>query len=111
MNHTPGPWEIREYSNYFGYAIDAAGRGCIAERWYDLSQPEPYGSEIAANARLISAAPDLLALARGYEAWEADLIVNGEWSGSCVRMTQEQHDRLVELQAMRNAAIAKATNI
>lgn len=111
MNHTPGPWEIRQYTNYYGYSIDAEGRGCIAERWYDFPQQETYGSEIPANALLIAAAPDLLAVAKAYEAWEADLILNGDWSGACVKMTQEQHDRMIELQTMRNAAITKATHI
>ena len=58
--HSPGPWELQTYTNYVGFAINAPGRGCIAERWYDTPQEEPYGSELVANARLILAAPDLL---------------------------------------------------
>lgn len=45
-------------------------------------------------------------LAKAYEEWEADLVLNGDWSGECVRMTQAQHDRMLELQRMRNAALA-----
>lgn len=47
------------------------------------------------------------ALAR-YEAWEADVILNADWSGETPRLTQEQWDRLVELQAARNAALLLA---
>lgn len=59
-------------------------------------------------ARLMAAAPDLLALALAYEAWEADVILHADWSASTPRLTQSQCDRLVEIQAMRNAAIAAA---
>lgn len=59
--HTAGEWQISQYTNYRGFSIHAPGRGCIAERWYDKDQDEPYGEEIIANARLIAAAPELLA--------------------------------------------------
>jgi hypothetical protein len=42
-----------------------------------------------------------------YEAWEADLIMNGDWSCECVRITQAQHDRMLEIQAMRNTVLGK----
>lgn len=43
---------------------------------------------------------------RAYEAWEADLILNGDWSSATVRLKQEHHDRLIEIQAMRNTALS-----
>lgn len=49
-----------------------------------------------------------VSVARAYEAWEADLILNGDWSNELPRMTQAQYDRLLEIQAMRNAALRKA---
>lgn len=61
MKHTPPPWELNKYEDFTGFSIWAQGRGCIAERWYDKDQESPYGDEIVANGRLISAAPDLLA--------------------------------------------------
>lgn len=42
-----------------------------------------------------------------YEAWEADLIINGDWSGEFVRMNHAQHERMLEIQGMRNAVLAK----
>lgn len=56
--HTPGPWKIVRYSNYTGFSVWAGDRGCIAERWYDKEQDQPYGAEVDSNARLIAAAPD-----------------------------------------------------
>lgn len=58
--------------------------------------------------RLRAINADLLAVARAYEAWEADLVLNADWSRSTPTMTQAQFDRMMEIQAMRNAAIAKA---
>ena len=43
---------------------------------------------------------------KDYEAWEADVILNGDWSQSTVRLTQGQHDRIVAIAAKRNAALA-----
>lgn len=56
---------------------------------------------------LVEHTKQLREVAKAYEAWEADLILNGDWSGECVRMTQAQHDRMMEIQAMRNAALQK----
>lgn len=60
MSHTPGPWTIQRYTNYYGFSIYAESRGCIAERWYSKEQVRPYRDEMEANARLIAAAPALL---------------------------------------------------
>jgi hypothetical protein len=86
--HTPGPWGVQRYRNYVGFSVWAGDRGCIAERWYDTEQNPPYGDEIVANARLISAAPELLAFARRYLDSDATTA---------------------ECDALAKAAIAKAT--
>jgi hypothetical protein len=59
--HTKGPWSIGRYKMHIGFSIWASGQGCIAERWYDSEQAEPYGAEMDANAKLIASAPELLA--------------------------------------------------
>jgi hypothetical protein len=59
------------------------------------------------NKRLQTENASLRAVLKAYEEFEADLILNGDWSGECVRMTQAQHDRMMELQAMRNEALGK----
>lgn len=52
MSHTPGPWKASEFMEGAGLEIVADGR-CIA-RAYPVLQRD-------ANARLIAAAPELLA--------------------------------------------------
>jgi hypothetical protein len=74
------------------------------ERVMERNQRTVAGYEV-----LLAHYKELLSLARAYEEWEGDLILNGDWSGNYVTMTQAQHDRMLELQAMRNAAIAKVT--
>jgi len=74
-------------------------------------------AEQEANARLIAAAPDLAEVARAYEQWEADLIASPEaWGGAfpggerdLPKFTEALWDRLLEIQAMRNAALAKVS--
>jgi len=53
---TPGPWMVQQYSTHVGFSVWADGRGCIAERWYDITQAKPYGDEIGGNAAFIAAA-------------------------------------------------------
>jgi hypothetical protein len=71
MSHTPGPWETGEKRGVWaGPVIGTAGlnKGVA----FVVSQTFQ-GEETAANARLISAAPDLLA------ACEELLIYLGDW--------------------------------
>lgn len=71
--HSPKPWEINHYTNYFGYSISGRKRkddsyiGCISERWYASELNEKENIEMRANARLISAAPELLAICKEIE--------------------------------------------
>ena len=55
---------------------------------------------------------ELLAVAKAYEQWEADLIMSDEaWNGNSAMLptiTQELWDRLIEIQTMRNRAVAAA---
>jgi hypothetical protein len=88
MSHTPGPWEVNHYRNYEGYSISAAKRGCIAERWYPTELDEQENAEMADNARLIAAAPELLEALKGILA-----------------ITDRKHD----VWDKAHAAIAKAT--
>lgn len=62
--HTPGPWTIEEYGDDDAPALvihkDTETRVCF------MATPGSYGdpAKIEADARLIAAAPDLLALAK-----------------------------------------------
>lgn len=93
--HTPGPWHLcwrgrfvvpdGDQNKLYGGAvnpdIDRANYFCqVCEvRGIDRDHERRRSKEEAeANARLISASPDLLAVVRAYERWEADLIESDE---------------------------------
>ena len=57
--HTPGPWTMRAKDS--GYSI--TGNGVSVAR---IDRTSATGPEQAANARLITASPDLLAALRAY---------------------------------------------
>lgn len=48
----------------------------------------------------------LVEVAKAYEAWEADLIENADWSQTVFTVTEDQYDRMMEIQAMRNDALS-----
>ena len=103
--HTKGPWQVTERDSC-GDNIFAGPRR-IANTYGSDSDPES-----KANAFLIAAATELFDLAKAYNEWEADIILNGDWGTDGMdpypRLTESQYDRMLELQAMRNAAIHKA---
>lgn len=64
--HTPGPWEvITKKSEYYGHkhaGFDARHPRIITDKGLAIANVVPWhGVEFAANARLIAAAPELLA--------------------------------------------------
>ena len=72
--HTPGPWSSFGPGSPTIYGGDPQRRICVLDRMTGAELIEDY-----ANARLIAAAPDLLAalrkldrLHRGLDAWHAD---------------------------------------
>ena len=96
---TPGPWWIS------GDCILAAPRAsaddpeplCVAEFDFDCDTRIDYDTTGAANARLITASPDLLSIARRWDALDA-----GAWDAA--RHAREK----AELLADTRAAIRKA---
>jgi hypothetical protein len=64
QKHTPGPWMAPPYSSVVGLPIVASpsGRSIAKVTYFDLGEGfENHNAESVANARLIAAAPDLLA--------------------------------------------------
>lgn len=67
--HTAGPWvQCKDGDCTCGFIFGAAGQVYVAQAFgepnvdeHGLPDPHPTGEECGANARLISAAPDLLA--------------------------------------------------
>lgn len=68
--HTPGPWRVGEHNHC---VIESARHGNIA--LVNLARMS------AADARLIAAAPDLLALAKRYASECAECDGKGTWVG------------------------------
>ncbi len=104
--HTPGPW----FADVFGIVRHGKPVGqfwCnpikLPSAWKeDAWSGSALTPEIRANARLVAAAPYLLALARrNLEAWENALELG---------LIPERHRNTAEILAQENrAAIAKAT--
>jgi hypothetical protein len=111
--HTPGPWGWRNKSGSL-HRIPSEGPYQFGETVLAPTYDYDRGVDVEvsdADAALIAASPDLADVARAYEAWEGDLILDGNvWNTSdgLPKLTQRHYDRLMELQAMRNAALAKA---
>jgi hypothetical protein len=95
---TPGPWEV--VSRLVGPLIIRADCPAGFDRIGKL------------DVALIAAAPSLYEALEAYSRWEADLIMSNEaWSGGFAELptiTQELWDRFIEIQGMRNAALALA---
>lgn len=60
------------------------------------------GAVIMRLREALARAMDLL---QAYEAWEADLILTGDWADRYVRMKEHHHEKMLELQQNRNDAI------
>ena len=110
VRHTPAPWFCD------GYNVRQPGGRYIAYTGPNHTPAHEYppacAAEDKANARIISSVLDLLEVALAYEKWEADMILcDRAWrrgAASLPTLTQELWGRLLEIQKMRNAAIAKA---
>lgn len=108
--HTPKPWLVAD-SEPFVYALNSAGTNRF---WCSVQggcYPSHHGGtptqadELLANARLIAAAPDLLAALRGF-ANLAEYREIREAMASCLR-PHERAGFLADMEAAR-AAVAKA---
>jgi hypothetical protein len=95
--HTPGPWEHDGNGMIYGPPIndDAV---LVCDLLPDMS--DEMTDEMKANARLIAAAPDLLAALENFVAWHAENFDD---------FTPEINAQLLCLANNATAAIAKAT--
>lgn len=94
VKHTPGPWFLEQTDSALWIGVEKAAGGKVGDVITSLeygSDYNPWHNEVAlANARLIAAAPDLLAMLKVAQLW---LDIDGRY----------------DMQGI-NAAIAKATN-
>ena len=97
---TPGELEVKFRD---GRIYDGHSPFC-----YDWSHKDQFDDDIIAY-RVRLPADDLLRQAiealRAWQEWEADIIMNGDWSNSMPRLTQSQYDRMIELQEPRRAVL------
>ena len=102
--HTPGPWEIEE--DDYGGEIWLGGDGCgmiVVNGWVNggcMAHPVEW-AKLQANARLIAAAPDLLAALEALFSDYKSLADSGDAGFWSLEDTVEGQQAL--------AAIAKAT--
>lgn len=94
QSHTPGPWDIHGDPHSATYYVHGANRVC------DLVKPQGFSRtprETEANARLIAAAPDLLAACQQAMEWLA------------LSDPEQEHPGVVKAIKSCRHAIAKAT--
>ena len=102
--HTPGPWRLdgdrrNGWDNLTGAYVAQEEGGRICECFANCLVR--HDETLRANARLIAAAPDLLAFALAYREAFAKWEISNSFSNV--------FDTSGELSAKANAAIAKAT--
>lgn len=100
MSHTPGPWEVHTNigrKSEMGVIADAAPFViCV------ISNAKQWPIEADANARLIAAAPELLAACEALERWSRDRDGGAYLEG--LKWTKDIQDAVCDARA----AIAKA---
>lgn len=105
--HTPGPWRAEQVrmggpSNpYLAWSVQGKG-GCVAEIRYTGIHPKNQIGEDEANARLIAAAPDLLAALE-----MAAKFINGELIANALIDPRNQNESPTLITFIR-AALSKA---
>jgi hypothetical protein len=109
VQHTPGPWSV--YHSVYGPVIDTADGIPVAKLHHANVGPDQFSDENdtwpnEANARLIAAAPDMLAALEANDAVFTDLIAYATQSLGARFIAQ------IRAAAKANdAAIAKAKGI
>ena len=98
--HTPGPWRVLHKTGVFPMDSDC----------WTIGTAEQHRKEHVANARLMAAAPDLLAAAVALEEAETVnancLECDGEWVPEACPVCFPHFDKA---RLLRRAAIARAT--
>lgn len=114
-SHTPGPWYLEESPFFFTIKAKAAGVSGIAS----IQAVSPSAKQALANARLIAAAPKLLAYAECEEAKRRSLLPSdqgGTGNGQSYFEVFNRHgwdgrDVYGFLDRLRRAAIAEARGL
>lgn len=82
--HTPGPWQVDVYVVTGATFVEQVGGPSLA---HVLGKPGPLEPYIAANARLIAAAPDLLAACKvAFEAFGSSFATDHDKAMALVQL-------------------------
>ena len=106
VNHTPGPWFVRElHEDQAEIILEGIERG------HAIATVSTWGeAELKANAQLIAAAPELLAALNAYR--DAVATLTADMAGKLQRAGQQlERETVAQMNAARilaMAAIAKA---
>lgn len=106
--HTPGPWFAdacgkiwrRNPQDLYEYGGTVAGDKPLAVAYLGWIEEGEQGFPLEANARLIAAAPELLAAAKNFDAYEKAVEAGDDIDAMCIYAATSR---------MMRAAIAKAT--
>jgi hypothetical protein len=96
--HTPGPWRYQESSDAYTHIVRAG------ENYFICQLPQDTSGKAEANARLIAAAPDLLAALQAFFDSGKDVVK----AGGCAPTRWDFRELQDAWQAARDL-IAKAT--
>lgn len=104
--HTPGPWTIPDFGPPISIEANRQDEvWCVAE----VGNGEMPSDEEEANARLISAAPDLFEACNRLLFWMDNSEVNIDLTEMCERSGYDVSPHMHEAFSAARAAIAKAT--
>jgi len=98
--HTPGPWRVTEYGGEIAIHAEDNTKIALPEKWFASDR-----AEAAANARLIAAAPDLLAALEAAVAYLEANRPQGKIRDIFSALNHYEND----VMKPARAAIAKAT--
>lgn len=83
--HTPGPWEAAKESSSYNYVIFGPQTQDIIAHVIDVALPDEV---CTANARLISAAPDLLAACEAAEGLLRNRVLIATNTTDCLELLE-----------------------
>lgn len=86
--------------------VDGLAQGNVEQGATIMRLREALTTTEATIIRMQSALVRALDLLQAHEAWEADLILTGDWADRYVRMKEHHHEKMLELQQNRNDVIA-----
>jgi len=102
ITHTPGPWDIEEGPSGMPYISGGDDADYDRTGICDLIEDQASIREVFANARLIAAAPELLASLREL------LALNGSWERGNAYISAGFVESYEQIASNARAAIAKA---